>query len=355
VSHPPERRRSAMGVYLAGFAIAQVSGPLVGGLVTSVLGWRWLFVVGLVIAAGDLVLGRRALSRLPTRPFTGLRVDVAGNALIVLMTTVLLVALARVPQAGWRSFKTLLPLAGVMLAVPVFVAVERRARWPAVALDLLADRQFVLANVAAFCLCVGRVVPAVLFSLWFQGVDGDDPLTAALQITPLAAAVTLGTLAVGRLARARHDVVTSRHAAGLALVGSGVLVVALYAGAPPAAVIAGLVVLGLGCGAFQTVNGAMIIAMGGLARAGTLNGIRATAQQSAVSVGTALLLSLGAGNLAPEAAADYYAGRSEQLGSAALDALLTGHRVAVCVLLGVTAVGLLAALGLRHSKPFHGM
>ncbi|MFM6852352.1 MAG: MFS transporter, partial [Terrabacter sp.] len=81
VSHPPERRRSAMGVYLAGFAIAQVSGPLVGGLVTSVLGWRWLFVVGLVIAAADLVLGRRALSRLPTRPFTGLRVDVAGNAL----------------------------------------------------------------------------------------------------------------------------------------------------------------------------------------------------------------------------------------------------------------------------------
>jgi MFS family permease len=344
-----------MGVYLAGFAIAQVSGPLVGGLVTSVLGWRWLFVVGLLIAVGDLTLGRRALARLPTRSFTGLRVDVPGNALIVLMTTVLLVALARVQQVGWGSAATLVPLAGVVLTVPLFVAVERRARWPAVAVELLSDRQFLLANVAAFCLCVGRVVPAVLFSLWFQGVDGADPFTAALQITPLAAAVTVGTLAVGRLAGARDDVVTSRLAASVALGGGAVLVVALYAGAPPGAVVAGLAVLGLGCGAFQTVNGAMIMAMGGLTRGGTLNGIRATAQQSAVSVGTALLLSLGAGGLTSQAAADYFAGRSERLGPAALDALLVGHRAAVWALLGLTLVGLLAAFGLRRRQPFHGM
>jgi hypothetical protein len=114
-------------------------------------------------------------------------------------------------------------------------------------------------------------------------------------------------------------------------------------------------VLGLGCGAFQTVNGAMIIGMGGLARAGTLNGIRATAQQSAVSVGTALLLSLGAGGLTSQAAADYFAGRSERLGQAALDALLVGHRTAVWALLGLTLVGLLAVLGLHRPKPFHGM
>ncbi|MGO4596273.1 MFS transporter [Terrabacter sp. 2RAF25] len=355
VSQPPERRRGAMGVYLAGFAIAQVAAPLIGGLVTSALGWRWLFVLGLLIAAGDVLLGWRALSRLPSRLFAGLRVDVPGNALIVVLTTLLLVALAEVQRGGWGSVRTLVPLAGVVLAVPAFVAVERRARWPAVAVDLLTDRQFVLANVAAFCLCVGRVVPAVLFSLWFQGVDGADPVRAALQITPLAAAVTVGTLAIGRLGRRHDDVITSRLLAVLALLGSALLVAAMYAGAAPWALIAGLVVLGLGCGAFQTVNGTMIISMGGLTRAGTLNGIRATAQQSAVSVGTALLLSLGTGGLTPEASADYYAGRADQLSATSLETLLGGHRSAVWVLLGLTVVGLFAVLGMRPRKSFHGM
>ena len=96
VSHPTARRRSAMGVYLAGFSIAQVSGPMIGGVVTSTVGWRWLFLIGFVIAVGALVFGWVPLARLPRRGFTGLRVDLAGNALIVVVTSVVLVAFAGV-------------------------------------------------------------------------------------------------------------------------------------------------------------------------------------------------------------------------------------------------------------------
>ena len=137
VSHPEHGRRKAMGIYLAGFAIAQVSGPMIGGLVTTTLGWRWLFVLGAGIALGALAIGWRPLGRLPRKGFTGLRVDLAGNALVVLITSALLVAFAGVQRAGWTDPRTIGLLLAAASAVPVFVVVEHRARWPAVAVDLL--------------------------------------------------------------------------------------------------------------------------------------------------------------------------------------------------------------------------
>lgn len=354
VSHPVARRRGAMGVYLAGFAIAQVSGPMIGGLVTSMVGWRWLFLIGFVIALGALTLGWRALSRLPRREFTGVRVDVPGNILIVVATSVLLVALAGVQEVGWAHPRTvgLLVLAGV--AVPVFVDVERHSRWPAIAVDLLRDRAFALANVAAFCLCVGRVVPAVVLSLWFQGYAGDGPFAAALKVTPLAVAVTVGTLAVGRVVTVRDEVVTSRLAAAGAVVGAALLLASLVRGGNGILFVVGLVALGLSTGAFQTVNSTMILAMRPLRQAGTVNGIRTTAQQTAVSLGAALLLSLGTGQLSGPAASDYLAGRADQLDAVARDALVAGHVVAAWVLLALTALGLAAVAFLRRPAALSG-
>ena len=97
----------------------------------------------------------------------------------------------------------------------------------------------------------------------------------------------------------------------------------------------GLVVLGLSAGAFQTVNSTMILGMRPVRRAGTVNGIRTTAQQTAVSLGTALLISLGTGRSSATGCRDYFAGRADRLDAAARDALVAGHVVAVCVLVGV--------------------
>ena len=354
VSHPEHGRRKAMGIYLAGFAIAQVSGPMIGGLVTTTLGWRWLFVLGAGIALGALAIGWRPLGRLPRKGFTGLRVDLAGNALVVLITSALLVAFAGVQRAGWTDPRTIGLLLAAASAVPVFVVVEHRARWPAVAVDLLRDRAFALANLAAFCLCVGRVVPAVVFSLWLQGYAGDDPLTAALKVTPLAVGVTVGTLAVGRALPRYDDVVASRLTGAAAVVGAALLLGALLHDGDPALRLAGLVLLGLGAGAFQTVNSTMILAMRPVHRAGTVNGIRTTAQQTAVSLGTALLLSLGTGRLGSPADADYFAGRADRLDDTAREALVAGHVVALWVLLGVLLLGVAAVSALRRPSLVSG-
>ncbi|MDC5696500.1 MFS transporter [Intrasporangium calvum] len=354
VSRPGDRRRGAMAIYLAGFSIAQVSGPMIGGLITSALGWRWLFIIGALIAGGALALGWRPLAGLPTRGFSGLRVDLPGNVLIFAMTTLVIVAFSGVQQVGWADPRTAVPLGLTVLLIPLFVAVEHRSLFPAIAVDLLKDRAFALANVASFCLAVGRIVPAVLLSLWFQGLEGDDAVTAALKITPLAAAVTVGTLMVERLFRGRDDVVTSRITAVTAVVGSLVLLAAVLMGGQSVVLLVGLVIIGLGTGGFQTVNSTMILGMRPLHQAGTVNGIRATAQQSAISLGTALLLSLGASHLSASASADYYAGRAALLSVADQHAVISGHVTALCVLVAFSVVGLVAVLGLRHPPKFRG-
>ena len=353
VAYPRERRKGAMGIYLAGFAIAQVSGPLIGGAVTSATGWRWLFVIGVVICGGSVVLGWRPLSRLPARRVRGIRVDLPGNALIVAAMTLVLVAFAGIQRVGWADVRTVGPLAVTALLVPAFVAVERRAPWPAIGVDLLRDRNFVVANLAAFCLVVARVVPAVLLSLWFQGVAGDDPVTAALKITPLAVAVTVGTLLVNRVARAADDVVVARRCAVGALVGSGLVLAAILRGGDLALLVAGLVVTGLGTGAFQTVNSTMIMGMRPVSQAGTVNGIRTTAQQAGVSLGTALLLSLVAVGLTPADAGTFFAGRTELLTAGARTELQHGYAVAISVLVGLCVAAVVASYALARG-PLRG-
>ena len=119
-------------------------------------------------------------------------------------------------------------------------------------------------------------------------------------------------------------------------------------------VVAGLVVLGLATGAFQTVNSTMILAMRPLEQVGTVNGIRATAQQTAVSLGTALLLSLGVTALLPADAASFYAGRHEELSAGAREVLAHGHVLSMAVLLGLCVAGLLAVSSLRRPPSLRG-
>jgi MFS family permease len=354
IGHPAEGRRWAMGLYLAGFSIAQVSGPMIGGVVTSGLGWRWQFVISVALGAASLAVGWGPLGRLRGAVARGLRLDVAGNVLIVVMMTLSLVAFAGVQRLGWADPRTLVPLVVVVVLGPVFVVVEHRVRWPAVAVDLLRDPDFVLANLAAFCLCVARVVPALVLSLWFQGLVGDSPVVAAAKITPLAAAVTVGTLLVGRVARGAGDLAVARTCAFATVLGTTMVLAAVLVGDDLVLVVAGLVVTGLATGAFQTVNSTMILGMRPVSRAATVNGIRATAQQAGVSVGTALLISLAAGGLAPADASAFFAGRAGDLDAAARVALRTGYAVSLSVLVLLCLVGLLASLALSRRRTLQG-
>ena len=354
VAFPAERRRSAMGVYLAGFAIAQVSGPLVGGTMTAALGWRWIFVLGVMVASAATALGWEPLRQLPRRPRGRLRVDIPGNLLIVAVTTLLLVALSGVQQVGWRDARSVVPLVVAALLLPVFVAVERRSRWPAIAVDLLRHRVFATANLAGMALAVPRIVPGILLSLWFQGYAGYGPTRAALTITPLAGAVAVGTLVAGRVTTRAGDWFVARWSSLGAVLGAVLLLVALRRDAELPTLVVGLVVTGLCTGAFSTVNSTMIMGLRPLTQAGTVNGIRTMAQTLGLSLGTALLLSLATAALTGPDAAGFFAGQAPSLDDSARAAVHIGYVVAGAVLVALCGLAA-AATWASGSRAVQGM
>ena len=352
VVYPPSRLSGPMGIYLSGFAIAQVAGPNIGGVIVTLVGWRLLFLVNVPIGIVALVWGWRLLKRLPAsdRP-PGRRFDPWGNGLILIGMTALLFALSQVQRSGWIDGIVLGCIAVFVGCVPAFILVERRVENPAIDIDLLKDRAFALANYAGFALAIPRLVTALLLSLYFQGLEGDDPLVAALKITPLALAVAAGSLTVRRVARAADD---RRDALGFAIasaVGVAVLMLALREGGSLGGLILGMVVMGFSTGVFSALNSSIIMRSVPRTRAGNVNGVRTTFQVAGLSIGTALSLSLVTGALAAPQSQAFLSGDASALSAQSRALLGSGYQLAFGTMLLLVLAAVAASAALTRDSP----
>jgi MFS family permease len=355
LAFPRERIGHAMGIYLAGFAAAQVAGPSIGGLITAHIGWRWLFAVSALIAAIGLVAGWRLLgtiqagSRRPGRP-----IDPWGNALILIALGALLYSLARAQQHGWTDGTVLAGVGIALVAVPLFLVIERRVANPAVHVDLLSDRTFLLANLAGSLLCVPRIAPAIMLSLYYQGLKGMGPTYAALAVTPLAAAIMIGSLAASRLGDHRNE----RRLALQMTIGTAIgvltMLIALAIDAGAVWIGIGLIITGFTTGVFSTVNSSMILTAASPDQAGSTNGVRTTFQSAGVSIGVALMLSIIISGVSPAQAQSFYAGNAEQLSGATRSMIDAGYLRALegmlAIVICATGIGVLLVRRARANQ-----
>lgn len=351
-------RGVAFGVWGATSGAAAAAGPIVGGLLTQGLSWRWVFFVNLPIGIVTIVLARRALaeSRLDHRP----RVDWAGGAAFTLAAGALTFALVRVTDEGWTSATTLVTVAVAAAALALFVAIELRAAEPLFDLRLLRRPSFLGILLAAVALSLSAFASLVCVSIWLQTVLGLGAISAGLVTLPLSglAFVVAGGLG-GRLHGASPRWVI---AAGLALIGIGdLLMTGLDGGSDWPSVLPGMAAIGLGVGLMSpmlvsTGMGAVPQERGGMA-AGAIN----TGRQLGLAVGIAVLGSVfssrigdGLSGTPGERAADAVTGGGAQgvLGSApaaargALDEAIR-HAVGTglgTVMLVAGAAGLVAAV-----------
>lgn len=341
--------RRAMGVYLAGFSVAQVAGPGLGGVVTDRLGWRALFAGLVPLCALAWVWGRFALARVTLPPPRPRRLDIVGHTLLVAALSALLTGLTLVADHGWGSAAALVPLGVAALLVPLVGRSLTRSDHPVIDPELLRDPGFRWGMSAGFLVAMPRLALMVLASLYLQGIGGQSPLQAAVRVTVLAVGLTLGALLADRLAAASGERRTSVLAAVAALLGT-VALVGLVGAHPVAGPFdAALLVVGLGTGAFQTLNIAQLLRIGSVARAGSVNATRVMLQSLSMAVATSTTVSLAVTWASPAAARAFVAGHPELLSEADVDALLLGIRAVLVVFALVVLAGLGATL--RTPRP----
>ena len=192
-------RRAKMQGYISGmWGLASLLGPLVGGLLTDHVSWRWVFYINLPFGAIAMVL---LASALRTEPAPARRpvIDYAGLALFTTGISALLYGVSLGGIRGFMTPMTVGPLALALAALVVFIAVERRAAEPIVPLRLFGHRMFVAAVATGFLSGTAMFGALSFVPLFLQGVLGASATGTGLVLVPFVFGWVLMSIVSARL------------------------------------------------------------------------------------------------------------------------------------------------------------
>jgi DHA2 family methylenomycin A resistance protein-like MFS transporter len=283
-------RATAIGVWSSGSGLAMALGPAVGGLLVVEVGWRWVFLMNVPLAAVVIALGTRFVPVI-ARGRGVARFDWAGAALTTLGVGVLTFAIIEGPSRGWGSVLILGAFAAAVCALGGFVVWELRHSAPLIDVSLFSRAPFTVANVAGMAVFFAFIGAIVYLSVYFQQVQGRSALGAGLALLPIGAGFFAGAPLSGRLVGRlgpRWPMVL-----GLALCGTGMLgLLRLSVGSSVGAVWWNLLAVGLGGGLSLTPMTATAMAAVGPERAGMASAIHNSMRQVGQALGVAVLGSL---------------------------------------------------------------
>jgi len=340
----PGDRAKAMGVF--GFVASGggTIGVLMGGILTDVLSWHWIFLVNLPIGVLVVLLSRRLL---PSGHVAGSgRLDVAGAVTVTSALMLAVYAIVNGNSNGWTSAETLGLLAGAAALLAVFLAIESRVASPLVPLSLFRLRNVAVSNIVGVLWAAAMFAWFFLSALYLQLVLGYSPLKVGLAFLP--ANIIMGAFSVGLSAKLvmRYGI-RAPLAFGLLLAAIGL---ALFTRLPVDGsfwvdVLPSMTLLGFGAGiAFNPV---LLAAMSDVKpeESGLASGVVNTSFMMGGALGLAVLASLAASRTATLSAS----------GDSPLEALTGGYHAAFA--LGAVFALAAATIGgvfLRERQPSPG-
>jgi EmrB/QacA subfamily drug resistance transporter len=324
-----EDRDRAFGVWAAIGGAGSAMGVLIGGLLTSGPGWRWVFFVNVPVGLLVLIVLPMLLPAVRGEAAHDRRLDVPGAIAVTAGTALLVIGLVRAGDAGWLSPWTLVPLGLAVLAYLVFAVVERRSSAPLIRPDLIARRPVVAG---AFVMLVASSLMLAYFflsSLYLQGILGFSALRTGLIFLPIAISVGIGAQLASRLVG--HIGGKPIGLAGFALVAIGGGFLSGLTGRPSSytTLLTGFMIAAFGIGPLFVTALRTTLANVPQAQAGLASGVVNTFHELGGAIGVAVLSTAAASSIAVNATS------AKGFGNAFLAAAVTA---AVCA---VVAFGLL--------------
>jgi EmrB/QacA subfamily drug resistance transporter len=193
-----DARGRAIGTWAGFTSITMAVGPPLGGYLVEQLSWRAAFLINLPIAALVIAAGMKSVPETRDRDSTG-RIDWMGATLVTLTLGGAVYGFTRAAASGWTDRLTVASLAGAVVALAAFLAVERRVRAPMVELSLFRSSTFSGANLLTLLLYGGLTV--VLYYLPFNlvQVQGYSATAAGAALLPFALIMFAGSRWAGGL------------------------------------------------------------------------------------------------------------------------------------------------------------
>ena len=332
-------RGTAFGIYGAVLGGAVAVGPLVGGALTSGVGWRWIFFVNVPIGVVAVILTLAKVQE--SRDPTSRRIDWIGVAFFSVSLFTLVLGLIRGNDDGWTSTKILVLFVVSAVTMALFIVAELRVRYPMLDLGLFRRPAMIGVSVTAFTLAASIFALFLYITLYIQDGLGYGPFAAGLRFLP----ITVLSFIVAPIAGKLTVRIQSRFplSIGLALCAGGML---LMGTTSPSSgwtqLLPGFVLTGIGIGMVNPVLASASVAVAPVERSGMASGANSTFRQVGIATGIA---GLGA----------VFADQIQQHTTAVLSATATGQEVlrrgGAALAGAMQAGGVRQAAAALHSPP----
>jgi DHA2 family methylenomycin A resistance protein-like MFS transporter len=277
-AYPDEKARGrAVGIWAAGASLALTAGPLVGGGLIALVGWRSIFLVNLPIGLAGLWLSWRYASETTRTPQR--QIDLPGQTAAIATLGCLAGAIIEGGTLGWSNGFVIAGFIASAVLAMLFVWQESRAPQPMLPLSLFRHRMFALTSLVGLLVNVAFYGLIFVFSLYFQRVNGLSPFATGLAFLPMMGAVLPVNLIAARVTERIGAPVTIAVGAALAAMGCLALL-GIAPGTSYWATCIQLTVIGAGLGLLvppltSTLLGSVEKSRSGIA-AGVLNATRQT-------------------------------------------------------------------------------
>lgn len=282
-------RGKALGILAAAVALGTMIGPPLGGLIVSVLNWKFIFFINVPIGIAAAVFGFKIL---PKGERTNERLDIPGTILLVITTILLFGAIIRGQDTGFNNLYLTAAITAALVLGALFILLELKQRQPLLELELFKCKQFSLSLVCAFISFTCTSASIILIPFYLEDTLKITPANAGIfmMLSPLIVAV------LSPLSGALSDKIGSEALtfAGLMMMGTGLfLMSSLNEISSLASAGIFMSVLAVGQGLFQPANNSLIMSASlknKLGIAGSLNSfVRNLGQIAGVKFSTTLL------------------------------------------------------------------
>jgi EmrB/QacA subfamily drug resistance transporter len=279
-------RGTAFGIWGATTGVATALGPVLGGLITSGISWRGIFLVnvpvGILAVAVTVLRVSESCSPAAHRP------DWAGFGLFTAGLGSLVYGMIRAGETSWGQAGVTVCMILAVVFMAGFVLIERRVRHPMFDLSLFRTPTFLGGSIAALTMNGSLFAMFLYLVLYLQDILGLSAIGVGVRLLILSGCSLLAAIASGRLS-ARMPV-RLLIGPGLALVGIGLLLMAgLHVSSPWTHLIPGFVIAGIGSGLVNPPLASTAVGVVEPARAGMASGINTTFRQVGIAASIAAL------------------------------------------------------------------
>jgi len=284
-----KERGKALGVNAVAISIALTSGPILGGILTSSLGWQSIFYINVPIGVIGYMMSKKFVPNSSKK--SNEKFDVLGAVLVFLALMLLLIPLSFGNEVGWSNpiIITLILISIILFAL--FIFVEKKSDHPMLVLSLFRNRQFTFSNIALLVSFVAQFFINILMPFYFEQLRTMSPATTGIMLIP----IPLASLVVTPISGILCDKFDAKKLCfiGMSISTLGLVLLSfLDINSSILQIVISFVIIGIGFGLFQTPNTYAIMNSVSKKMSGTASSVQATMRNVGMVLGVAAVNSI---------------------------------------------------------------